>query len=163
MGVLPQLGARVAVWSHDDGIWQEGFVLELNFVSGQLCIRTCSSIRTCPSCVFIAGEFLVDFDDEMEGQAWTSQNQTWKFVASSSINDEEATQLRSPSLGGGVPVEKGEMMNGNVTSCASRQAILQPTSRCEPMCSACNTWSDSALDVRRLFHQLYEEIVLTDG
>ncbi|KAL1526894.1 hypothetical protein AB1Y20_015585 [Prymnesium parvum] len=55
-----QLGERVAVWSHEDGKWLEGAVVELNTRSG---------------------EFLVDFDDEMEGQGWCSVNGAWKRLS----------------------------------------------------------------------------------
>mmetsp|Transcript_32886 Transcript_32886/g.96821 ORF Transcript_32886/g.96821 Transcript_32886/m.96821 type:complete len:158 (-) Transcript_32886:141-614(-) len=130
-----QLGARVAVWSHEEGTWQEGTVNELSVD---------------------AGEFLVDYDDEAEGQGWTSVNQTWKHlslavVAAADDEVDDVTALNTAVLQ--QPMEPPPPPEVSAPAPAvAREASTPPPEQ---------GLRDS--DLIDLLRQLYDETVRSDG
>ena len=172
-----QLGTRVSVWSDEEGMWLNGTVSELNIDSGVLSARHAvgKSLCCCPSnCStrVTAGEFLVDYDDEADGQGWTALSQSWKHLSphlQGSSADNEAYDRTADEVLDTAVLRQSEPATG-ATECspAAPAASAVPAVPEVPVAPAATSPAqqsapDSDPQVLDLLRELYQETVRCDG
>lgn len=109
------------------------------------------------------GEFLVDFDDEFEGQGWTSMNQTWKHISPLPPN-KDADKPHGELSPDGLSLDEALLGQHE-----KRPSATVPSSRLnegDPLSTVFSqeaTGSESEDGLLQLFVQLYNETVSSDG
>jgi hypothetical protein len=154
---LPDIGASVCVLFDD--AWLDGIVIENNELSGaQQCSRggdpSRSPCRT-PDNPFArmshAGEFLVDFDDASEGEAWISIAQQWRRIGPAFEADAAAVEEDTPAVPPSADAQPATIPADAAPPVPSKSPQVAP----EP-----EEWAQL---VRTEFTQLLATTMLTDG
>ena len=159
MAPLPEVGATVSVLL--DGDWLTGVVLEVSDVAGMYrmpngdrCRRTgpdgCS-VRMC------TGEFLVDFHDDDEIEAWISAGEQWRNQDGLELGTETVLSDR-PVIPALPPVPTKNVMPSSTTDAPTQSPPHFTAGGSAPQQQ--EVWHELVLQE---FQQLHERSVKADG